>query len=308
MYLFFTLRVYFNRGVTVLKVVILRARSLIAVLLCGIFTMMSAGTVLFYNRTETAAAQESIPLPIIMYHHISPKPERQNKYTVSVKEFESDLLFLKSRGYEAVSLSQLLSFVNEGEPLPEKPVMITFDDGFESFYVYALPLLKKHNMSAVMAVVGAYADKFTEAQDHHVEYSYLTWEEIGELSHSGFVEIGNHTDNLHVSSPARRGCRINKGENEAEYLKMLRADLSACQEKVAKATGEAPKVLVYPFGYNCKQSMILIREMGFSAAFTCEEKVNRIRRGNTDYLYRLGRFNRPHGVSSEQFFKKILVN
>lgn len=291
-----------------MKVVVLRARDLIAVLLCGIFTVMSAGTVLFYNKTEAAAAEESVPLPIIMYHHISPKSERQNKYTVSVKELESDLSFLKSRGYEAVSLSQLLAYVHNGKSLPEKPVMITFDDGFESFYVYALPLLKKYNMRAVMAVVGTYADKFTESDDHHAEYSYLTWGEIGELSHSSYAEIGNHTDNLHVSSPARRGCRINKGENEAEYLKMLRSDLSACQEKIKKATGEAPKVLVYPFGYNCKQSMILVREMGFSAAFTCEEKVNRIRCGNTDYLYRLGRFNRPHGVSSEQFFKNILGN
>lgn len=292
-----------------MKVIILRFQSLISALLCGIFTLMSLGAFFINNKSEAASAQESIPLPIIMYHHISPKIERQNKYTVSVSELESDLAFLKSQGYEAVSVAQLLDYVNNGKALPKNPVMITFDDGFESFYVYAMPLLKKYNMCAVLAVVGAYADKFTEADDHHVEYSYLTWDEIGELSRSGYAEIENHTDNLHFSSPTRRGCRMNRGENEEEYRKMLRADLSACQEKVKKTTGEAPKVLVYPFGYNCKQSMAVIREMGFSAAFTCEEKVNRVRRGgNNDWLYRLGRYNRPHGVASEQFFKRILVS
>lgn len=290
-----------------MKVVVLKAQSLIVLLLCGIFALMSAGAVLNFNKTEPTAAEESVMLPIIMYHHISNSAERQNKYTISVNEFESDLKFLKSKGYEAVSVSQVLDFVNGGKPLPQKPIMITFDDGFESFYVYALPLLKKYDARAVMAVVGTYADKFTKAQDHHVEYSYLTWEEIGELARSGFVEIGNHTNNLHESSSQRRGCRINRGENEAEYRKMLYKDLSSCQDKVKKATGEAPKVMVYPFGYNCRQSMELIREMGFSAAFTCEEKVNRLKRGGKDSLYRLGRYNRPHGVQSEQFFEKILI-
>lgn len=291
-----------------MRFIVVRAKKLVVLLVCAVLFLSSTAIVFWKYENKDTSAQESVPLPIIMYHHMSPKEKRQNEYTVSVKEFESDLQYLKSHGYETVSISQLLSFVHNDTPLPQKPIMITFDDGFESFYVYAYPLLKKYNMCAVMAVVGEYADKFTQLDDHTVDYSYLTWSEIGELGKSGNVEIANHTDSLHKSTSARRGCRINKGENEEAYRRMLKDDLTACQKKIEASVGKTPAVLAYPYGYNCKQSMALIKEMGFSAAFTCEEKINYIRReSNLDYLYRLGRYNRPHGVSSEQFFKKMSV-
>lgn len=291
-----------------MRFIVVRAQKLVLLLVCVALFLCSAGAVFWKYKNKEVSAQESVPLPIIMYHHMSPKENRQNEYTVSVSEFESDLQYLKSHGYEAISVSQLLNFVYNGASLPQKPVMITFDDGFESFYVYAYPLLKQYNMRAVMAVVGQYADKFTKLNDHTVEYSYLTWSEIGELGKSGIVEIVNHTDSLHQSTSARRGCRINKGENEEQYRKMLKDDLTSCQKKIESSVGKTPAVLAYPYGFNCKQSMDLIKEMGFSAAFTCEEKVNYIRKdADTDYLYRLGRYNRPHGVSSKQFFKKMAI-
>lgn len=291
-----------------MRVIVVSAQKLVLFIICVVLFLSSAAIAFWKYENKQISAQESVPLPIIMYHHISPKENRQNEYTVSVREFESDLQYLKSRGYEAISVSQLLNYVHNGAPLPQKPIMITFDDGFESFYVYAYPLLKQYNMCAVMAVVGQYADTFTKSNDHTVEYSYLTWDEIGELGKSGIVEIANHTDSLHNSTSKRRGCRINKGENEEQYRKMLKDDLTACQKKIESAVGKASVVLAYPYGYNCKQSMAVIKEMGFSAAFTCEEKVNFIRKGNDlDFLYRLGRYNRPHGVSSEQFFKKIII-
>ena len=186
--------------------------------------------------------------------------------------------------------------------------MITFDDGFESFYAYAFPLLQKYNMCAIVAVVGQYADTYTRTEDHHLNYSYLTWPVIGELSRSGLVEIQSHTNNMHTITSKRRGCTINKGENKARYQEILRKDLQLNQEKIKKATGKEPTALAYPYGAHCKASKEVLKEMGFQAAFTCAEKVNVIPedKEDTDWLYTLGRYNRAHGASSQAFLKPIL--
>ncbi len=255
-----------------------------------------------------AQPQEGLGLPIIMYHNMSPNASRQGKYTVSVKEFEGDLRYLRERGFTPISTRQLLDYVWKGAALPEKPVMLTFDDGFESFYAYAFPLLQKYHMCAVVAVVGQYADTYTEKEDHHLGYSYLTWPEITELSKSGLVEIQSHTNNMHSITSKRRGCTINKGEDKARYQQILRADLQLNQEKIKTATGKAPVALAYPYGLHCKAAREVLKEMGFQAAFTCAEKVNVIPSGqeDTDWLFTLGRYNRAHGISSQDFLKPIL--
>ena len=93
-----------------------------------------------YNDTSNA-----IKLPIIMYHHISKSSARLNDFTISPEQFEKDMLYLKENGYETISVNQLLNYVYKNEPLPEKPIMITFDDGHESFYEYIYPMLKQYN-------------------------------------------------------------------------------------------------------------------------------------------------------------------
>ena len=91
--------------------------------------------------TNASAQPEGIELPIVMYHHILKDQSRLNKYTISPDEFRRDMQYLQDNGYTPVLMQDLLLFVQEGVPLPDKPVMITFDDGYESFHEYAYPIL-----------------------------------------------------------------------------------------------------------------------------------------------------------------------
>lgn len=120
--------------------------------------LFAASMLAFQMQKAAPAAAPAQPagqkLPIIMYHNISPNAGRQGKYTVSVKEFEGDLKYIKERGFTPILTQQLIDYAKQGKSLPKKPLMITFDDGFESFYAYAFPLLQKYDMCAVMAVVG----------------------------------------------------------------------------------------------------------------------------------------------------------
>ena len=86
------------------------------------------------------ADEFKVELPILMYHHLSENNSKLNKYTISPSEFKSDLEFIQKNGYTTISINDLINFTN-GQNLPEKPIMITFDDGYQSVYKYAYPML-----------------------------------------------------------------------------------------------------------------------------------------------------------------------
>lgn len=203
-------------------------------------------------------------------------------------------------------IKDLLDYVYNGKPLPEKPIIITFDDGNESFYHYAYPILKQHNMKAVLSIVGSFTDTYSKNEDHNINYSYLTWKQINELSKSSYVEIANHTYNLHNNEKGRQGCLPKANENKEEYKNILEKDIKKLQEDITKYTAKTPTTFTYPFGKFNKDTEKIVKDMGFSAILTCEERINIIDINNKDFLYRLGRFNRPHNITTEEFFKNIL--
>ena len=153
-----------------------------------------------------AAEEEGTRLPVIMYHHISADPARAGDYVVTPELLEGDLRWLSERGYTAVGLEDILNCRAGLGGLPEKPVLITFDDGQQSVLAYALPLLEKYDMRAVAAVVGAYCDAEEGAAARSPEYSYLSWAEVAELAASGRFDIACHTQDMHRESSPRRGC------------------------------------------------------------------------------------------------------
>lgn len=246
-------------------------------------------------------------LPVIMYHQLTDNPADAGPYVLTAQQFEADMRYIKSRGYTSVTTQQLIDYANRRGTLPDKPILITFDDGYESFVTYAQPVLNELDMYAVVSVIGAVSQTYTDTPDHTIRYSHLSWDGVGSLSHDPHVEIGNHTYNLHSLDHGRRGCRINPGEDSNAYKAMFTEDLSKTQELIAKSAGSAAKTFAYPFGLRCDEAEEVLREMGFQVVLTCAEHVNTITDQSTDWLYSLGRFNRPSGQNSEQFFRRILV-
>jgi len=247
---------------------------------------------------------EGISLPIIMYHHISDDPRALNDYVISPKELESDFRYLKEKGYTAILPKDLTDYVNSGTPLPENPVMITFDDGFESVYHYAYPLARKYKMKFLLAVFGKETEHFSKINDHNILYSYITWEEIKELANSGLCEIANHTYNLHKISD-RKGVKIKNGENAENYESILLNDVTNLQNLIKENSGIEPKTFVYPYGFYCEESEKILKASGFSVTLTCNEGINIITK-NPDSLYLLKRYNRPSGLTSDNFFDSRL--
>jgi peptidoglycan/xylan/chitin deacetylase (PgdA/CDA1 family) len=120
------------------------------------------------------------PIPILMYHSIHTDPK--NSLMVPPSTFEAEMQHLKDAGYHSITFKDLEDW-KDGRPLPNKPIVITFDDGYKDNYTEAFPVLKKLGLKATIFVVSG----FVGGKNN------LTWDEIKDMQQSGIIEIGAHT-------------------------------------------------------------------------------------------------------------------
>jgi peptidoglycan/xylan/chitin deacetylase (PgdA/CDA1 family) len=127
-------------------------------------------------------------VPILMYHHIAdPPPDAdpiRRDLSVSPQAFEAQLRYLVGAGYQPLTLRDLTYHLALGAPLPEKPIILTFDDGYEDNYTNAYPLLKKYGFVGTFFIVTEPVDKGRAG--------YMSWAQI-EIMSSGGMEIGSHS-------------------------------------------------------------------------------------------------------------------
>ncbi len=278
------------------RLVMLLILDLICILLCC--ACMAFGKSVFSDHEET----EGIFLPVVMYHSVT--RNLQSEYQVTAQQLEEDLQYLKAHGYETVSVQMLIDYTTGKGTLPEHPIMLTFDDGMYNNLSIALPLLEAYDACAVVSIVGSYTEKEAEADPHVDAYSYLTWEDVKSLTSSRRIELGNHTYDLHENTK-RAGCSIMYGENPEDYTAMLSKDLNQLQRAAKENTGLTPIVFSYPYGYVCRESVPVLRELGFQCSFTCYERPNDIIQ-DPDCLFGLDRYNRSGLTTTEEFFERIL--
>lgn len=265
----------------------------------------NTGTATAPKDSKPGSDTGTVTLPIIMYHALIEDPALQNKYFISPKIFENDLKYLNDKGYTAVTMTEVIDYVYEGVPLPEKPIVLTFDDGYYNNYLYAYPLLKKYNQKAVISIIGTESDRYSLLKEDNAYYSHLTWNQINEMIISGHVEIQNHTYDMHTYDKGRKGCMETSSENFDVYKSKFIDDVGTLQQHITDYTGITPNTMTYPFGFYSEDSEAIVKELGFKASLTCYEATNQISK-DPDCLYKMGRYLRPPGKSSEDFFSGIL--
>jgi len=275
--------------------------------LCAIAIMILGATGVAAGEMDTDVLSwcaEDVEVPIIMYHLVTEKPKYIGKFGISPAQLEADLKYLSDNNYATVIVQDLINFVESGAPLPQKPVMLTFDDGNFSDYEILLPLLKKYDKRAVIAVLGETADRFTaEAEKYPAgRFPHLTWSQIQELHESGYAEIQSHSYNLHT---APLGSREKQGESPEVYHARLLADLKKFQQACNLHLRYTPTAFVYPLGAIGKDSRNVLEELGMVSSISCQEGKNIIRQGDHDCLFRLHRTNRPSNRSIEDILRSI---
>jgi len=207
-------------------------------------------------------------LTILSYHEIAEPGESLDKdYTVSPTMFVRQMDWLRNNGYRFVTVDDLLADESGRRPLPEKAVLITFDDGYRSMYDHAWPILKAWKIPAVVAVVGLWEDDHTTVNfDGRIipRNKLMSWNELREMADSGLVEIGSHSFDLHrgirgnpqgseqPAATTRLWLGAGKGyEAEAAYRQRIEADMAKSSNDIKAHIGRAPRVIAWPYGrYN----------------------------------------------------------
>lgn len=276
--------------------------------ICFIFLALSlvfTSFVLFAGagNTDKKTSDDEVFLPIIMYHSLLKDQKLQNDYTISPALFEKDLKCLTSSGYTTVTVEDLINYVYHGKNLPDKCIMLTFDDGCYNNYYYAFPLLKKYKCKAVISPIASMTEKFTQTQDISVSYGHISDSDIKEMVNSGYVEIQNHSYDMHTLTP-RKGVSKKRSESAEDYKNAITSDITKAQNYLENVTGKKPSCFVYPFGAKSNGTEEIVRGLGFVCTLTCTEEPNVITR-DKESLFELGRYRRDGKESMEKLLGRI---
>lgn len=181
-----------------------------------------------------SAPSDNHTLYILMYHHVVEDGQSCNTWTITTGRFREDLQWLRDNGYSWLLPSQLA----EGVPLPEKAVLITFDDGYASNYHLAFPILKEFQAKAVISLITS------RIEEQHPDF--LTWDMCREMAASGLVEFGSHTYDAHREDP--RGIKHISGESRSDYEARIFPDLQASIDQIQANLGTEVLFFAYPHG------------------------------------------------------------
>ncbi len=237
-----------------------------------------------------SASQAWAQLTILSYHEITePEQALVPQYAVSPTLFVRHLDWLKNQGYQFVSLGQVIQARQGGPALPEKAVLITFDDGYRSVYTQALPILKLFQAPAVIAVVGQWMDsQDTLRMDGQTvaRERLLSWAELKAMADSGLVEVASHSHDLHqgvVGNPqgnrqaaatTRRYLGKGQYEKEEDYRRRVSADLRRSSQRIKQEIGRAPRAMVWPYGRYNASSQAAAQAAGLSVGLTLDDGAN----------------------------------
>lgn len=264
------------------------------------------------EQAQTALGQTLLSrnrqIPVLMYHGLG--YEEDNEAIITPQRFEEQLRALKEAGYTSVLFEDLISFVDQGAPLPEKLVAITFDDGYQSNFDYAYPVLCRLQMPATIHLIGISVGKDTYKDTGEPMYPHFTWETAREMEASGFVDLQSHSYDMHqVASldgeDCRQGVYPRPGETEEEYIKAFREDFRLSKEGLTENTGSSVSVYAYPYGFHTAFSEALLSELGIRVSLTVEPGMNTILQGLPQSLLCLKRYTVTDTISAEELLDML---
>jgi peptidoglycan/xylan/chitin deacetylase (PgdA/CDA1 family) len=194
-------------------------------------------------------------VPVLVYHGLA--PQARGRLVLAARAFAEQMRYLKAQGYRVVRLRDLVEFVALHRQLPRRSVVLTFDDGYKSFLLYARPVLKELGFPATLFVYTDYVGSSRNA---------LGWDDLRRLAGEGF-EIEAHSKS---HEDLRRGAI----ESSEQYARRMQAELRDPLAAFKRQLGQSPRVLAYPYGESNAALLQFVREAGYVAAFSVRREAN----------------------------------
>lgn len=236
---------------------------------------------------------------VLMFHDIVESSSVPDTTFLTKSTFENILALIKERGYQTIDVQDLIDFVEGVKDLPEKSVMLTFDDGYYSNYRLVYPILKRENMKAIFFPIGVSVGKKHYKGTELEMMRHYSIEDMQEMQASGLVEFGSHTYDMHqnVKLEAILGNKNPRvtivkmdSDTEEDYINLFRRDI-ALNNEVYKDSGINLLSFSCPRGGHDELSVKLLKEAGFRSIFISKTGLNTVVKGEPETLYLIKRYN-----------------
>ena len=215
-------------------------------------------------------------VPILTYHNLA--EQAKGRLVLAAASFREQMQYLKTNGYRVVSIADFIEFTRLGRQLPQRAVVLTFDDGYRSFKDFAFPVLKELGFTATLFI---YTDWVGAGRGS------LSWNDLRELTAAGF-DIEAHTK---THADLRRA----QGETEAQYARRMHAELELPQDLFNRNLGRRSPILAYPYGRWEEGLLPKVKEYGYIAAFSVR------RQGNASFV-------RPLAAHRSQIYSEMTLD
>jgi poly-beta-1,6-N-acetyl-D-glucosamine N-deacetylase len=212
-----------------------------------------------FPSISPAARQAKVP--VMMYHDIL--PEKLVFFDVTPEEFEQHLQLIQQKGATPISLDQLVNHLSTGMPLPPKPILLTFDDGYQGHYTHVYPLLKKYGFPGVFAI---YTDKVGKQMGR----SSLSWEQLRQMAKDPLVTISSHS----VTHQPMAGMAANQLVIETQLSKQI----------LERELGIPIRYFTYPIGKYDQSATEAVRTAGYAAALVMRDMDEKLAGESADLL------------------------
>jgi biofilm PGA synthesis lipoprotein PgaB len=259
----------------------------------------AAGATLATPRLQTLPPANDMPQTyrVLSYHDIRDNVRESFKTwpeatAVDTQDLVQQLSWIDKNGYRPVSLQQIVDARAGGTPLPDKAILLTFDDGFASVYSKVFPLLKQFNYPAVIAIVGDWiqtpSGSAVQFGDIRVPRSaFVNWDEVREMVASGLIEVASHSHSLHqgiITNPQGNlmpaavsrhyQAQSPHYESDAAYAQRIKEDLLRSAKLIQGETGKRPRAIVWPYGANSRIVNQIAAEVGMPISLNLEPGPN----------------------------------
>ncbi|QIB66056.1 polysaccharide deacetylase family protein [Kineobactrum salinum] len=191
-------------------------------------------------------------LPILCYHRFTARSRASHQLELTAAAFEQQLRYLVENQYQFLSFAEVADILRQGQPIPDRAVVLTIDDGYASVYDVAWPLLQKYQARATVFI---YTD-FIGAG------AALNWSQLQTMAKSGLIEIQSHGKS-HTSLS-----RLPQDESPDAYSMRLLAEVTGSREQFQRHLGVAPVHLSYPYGNSSETAVRTLQQAGYQLAAT----------------------------------------
>ena len=235
----------------------------------------------------SASAYAEAQVAAIMYHEVTTDASRHGDWGISPEQLEADINYFLERGYVSITAGELANEAMENLD-GKKILLLTFDDGYASWYTDVYPVLQRTGAKATMFVVGAYINR----------YGYLSEDQIREMANCGLIEIGNHTDRVH-QMPKSALISLYSSGGAGDVI----TDIRNNSGKISAITGKNVTSIAWPYGYYTDALDSRVKnELGYTMSFSTEPGVHHYY-GDTSIIFK--RVNREYSQTPEKLYEYV---